>query len=345
MDLLDFLAAADDPAAQAQRAADTLRNKQALQQGLQSANERANQYNILNFVAQNANNPILAKSIGGLSQAAQAQNTPVKLDKGLYVPSTGDYYESPGVAEEKEADRQQRLFGAASAAAARTQAAQSQAEARQYAADQARESRILAASIAAQGRGTNDEMARLRLQMAQDKFAQQKQDAEDKSVTKFSQTLEKAGVPEFEQALQTAENTIKNYKSGTLPGYGRILGSVPGFALSNEGQAVRADLAQAANVLLKSRSGAAVTDQEMKRFLQEVGTGGGMSEETLRRGWANLRKSFDAKKSGILAGVDDATLDAYNSRSPTVSLQRGNAKSPIAASQPSDDDLIKKYLK
>lgn len=149
-DILDLLMNGDPAAAQARQAA-MLRGTQAFGTMASGANDQAHSLDMLNFVAQNANNPTLAKSVGALQASQQAQYTPVKLDKGMYVPATGDYQESPGVADEREQDRQTKRLQAASVMQARQDAANASADARTYAADQAREGRVLAATIAAQG--------------------------------------------------------------------------------------------------------------------------------------------------------------------------------------------------
>lgn len=339
-DILDLLLNGD-PMAQQKRQADALRGKQQFQDMVSGANEQGQSLNLLNFVAQNSNNPILGKSVAALAASQQAQNAPQKLDKGVYIPSTGAYQESPGVAEEKDADREQKRLQAASIMASRDQAAQSAADARRYAADQAREGRVLSATLAQQTRGM---MTAAQIQAAADRKArmdQQAVDNQDKQVTKLSTALEKGGVPEFETALNTAETRLAAHKPGELPGYGRIMGGVPSFALPAEAQMARADMSQAANVLLKARSGAAVTDSEQRRFLQEVATGGGMSEEAMRHGWENIRKTFESKKTGILAGWDDATVNTYNERAAVPLLRRKTDKP--AATNP-DDELINKWL-
>lgn len=152
MDIMDLLMGGGDPMQAQKRQAAMLAGKQDFQQMGQQANDQANSLNLLNFAAQNSNNSPLATAVGGMQKIQQAQYTPTKLDKGVYIPATGEYQESPGAADEKEADRQTRMLAAAGAAQARTDAAQSQADARQYAAEQSSQARILAATIAGQGR-------------------------------------------------------------------------------------------------------------------------------------------------------------------------------------------------
>lgn len=349
MDILDLLTNNDPMAAQRRQAA-LLSGKQQFQQTATSANDQANSLNLLNFVAQNSNNSPLATAVGGLQKSQQAQYTPQKLDKGIYVPATGDYEESPGVADEKQTDREEKRLQTLAAYQARQDSIEARAAAD---ADRTAQRRDAAASrdavlaigreSAAANRSNMNQMRELRLSQQQDQFTA-------KQVQDLSNKLEKAGVPEFESALQTGEANLTKYKTGELPGYGRLLSYIPNMALDNEGQGVRADMAQAANVLLKARSGSAVTDSEQRRFLQEVGSGGGMSEDTMRRGWANIRRTFEAKKSGILAAVPDEALGAYNERAAIPLNRRSTDKKQqpdIAHPGLADDDaaLVNKYLK
>lgn len=149
-DIMDLLLNGD-PAAQAQRAQAAALRGQQFQTALTGANDQAHSLDLLNFAAQNANNPTLAKSVAAIQGSQQEQYTPQKLDKGVMIPGTGDYEESPGVADEKEADRETRRLQAASVEAAREQAASTAAGARIQASQQSSDARVLAATIAAAG--------------------------------------------------------------------------------------------------------------------------------------------------------------------------------------------------
>jgi hypothetical protein len=69
-----------------------------------------------------------------------------------------------------------------------------------------------------------------------------------------------------------------------------------------------------ANLLLKSRSGAAVTDPEYARFLKEAGTGNFSSETDLMSGLAKMKKNLiDINKNiGLKYGKD--VLAEYQNR-------------------------------
>jgi hypothetical protein len=138
--------------------------------------------------------------------------------------------------------------------------------------------------------------------------------ANEKAVAKYSETLQKHGIPEFESALSELEGQIAKYPVGKAPGLGRGSGLVPDWLQGAEGENLRQALAGVKNVLLKSRSGAAVTESELRRFVEELGSGGFRSEETLRKGIERIRTRFETVKGNAVAGVNDEVKSQYEER-------------------------------
>jgi hypothetical protein len=104
---------------------------------------------------------------------------------------------------------------------------------------------------------------------------------EERRLQKFSTDLQKDGIPEAWNSMMNLTETLGQYRGKNIPGIGGVsniplLGSVLG---GKEGRQMRSDLAAVANALLKARSGAAVTDQEERRFLEEVQTGSAISTD------------------------------------------------------------------
>jgi hypothetical protein len=218
------------------------------------------------------------------------------------------------------------------------------------AAGQARQSADAAAGRAVTMRGQNltDDRARdLNATTKTDKEAQRKEVANEKAVTKFSDTLQKEGIPEIEAALAGAEGAVGRYTekgpdgkpvNKPIPGMGRVTGLLPAGVLTEEGNDVRQSIAQIRNIILQARSGAAVTDQELRRMVEELGTGF-QSDDSLRRGLVKLRTRFEKVKQNIAAGVSDEVKQTYEQRGG-VPITRGGA--PAAADI---DALVKKYAK
>jgi len=155
-------------------------------------------------------------------------------------------------------------------------------------------------------------------------------DRVDKKVTAFATQLDKTNVPQFESLLSDIEADIGKFKD--IPGYGGIMGNLPTFLQTEEGRALRQKIATLRNLTLKDRSGAAVTNQELTRLLEELGTGMLKTDADLKRGLSGVRKNLDAVKQNVVAGVDDDTLNEYQQRGG-MPLKRGaqtsSAKQPL----------------
>lgn len=147
----------------------------------------------------------------------------------------------------------------------------------------------------------------------------------DTEVTKLSTMLEKSNAPTFEAILGDIENTVKGLKD--IPGFGQT-GFLPGFMLSDAGKDLRRKIASLRNIELKDRSGAAVTDQELRRFLEELGTGLFQTDRDLVDALKNVRTRFEPVKQNIAAGFGDDVLGEYAARGG-MRLERGaNAAAP-----------------
>lgn len=155
-------------------------------------------------------------------------------------------------------------------------------------------------------------------------------EALDKKVNALSTQLDKTNIPQFESLLSDIEADISRFAKGDIPGYGPVAGNLPQFMLTREGQMLRQKIAQLQNLTLKDRSGAAVTNQELQRLLNEIGTGVFSTDDQLRSGLANVRRNLDAVKRNVVAGVDENTLREYQARGG-LPLVRGEPQKPAAA--------------
>ena len=302
---------------------------------LAEGNRKAHQFDQMAAILQMSNNPGAAAAASSMAKSATAQNKPLSLGaQGFMDPTTGSFVPSSIYEDEQRARREDRKD-------AREEASLN----RQSVLRQTLGARADAQALAEEGRNQRAEDQRLlRLTLGSrvsDKAEEKKQGDLEKAVTKYSTTLDKAGVPEFDSALSIAEGRLAKHKPGELPGYGRFESSVPNWAANSEQQMSRSDMQGAANILLKARSGAAVTDSEMRRFLTEVATGSGMSEEAMRHGWANVRRQFDAKRAGLAASASPEVQGEFISRGG----KDFRVHQPAAPDTSADDALINKYLK
>ena len=304
-----------------------LLRRRANSSALQEAQQRAFSNRDMAVVAQLANNPELANAAKMLHETTVKQHAPVALGQtGFALPSAGEFVESPMFTEEKDAAREAtrenqraRLQASIDAQRARRDADEQARAERAENARQLQQERLAAqAAQAAEGRALRMTLAEMRNAdrdaAKADKAAAKTEKDREAALQKYSASLEKAGVPEFHNALSQAETLLSRYAEGNLPGYGRVMGAIPTALLPTEHQMARTDLQAAANILLKARSGAAVTAPEEVRFLREVATGAGMDEKALRHGWANLRKNFNARRSSIAAGFPDDLHEEFVKR-------------------------------
>ena len=155
----------------------------------------------------------------------------------------------------------------------------------------------------------------------------------DAGAQKLSKQFDNTGVPEILPIMERIDNQLislgLDQGMDTLnpkidvPGFGRLAGSLPDIAISRGGQDLRQDVNSLVNILLKARSGGAVTPQEAGRLAAEIK--GADTDRALLRGLKNLKDTLRVKMQNSIAGVSKQSLDAYKERSGI------NIDSPIFA--------------
>lgn len=174
-------------------------------------------------------------------------------------------------------------------------------------------------------------------QQSQEQMQGQREQSNDFKVqsqaSQFANQLEKTGIPQADQTLNTIEGIMAKYPAGKLPGYGRVEGLLPNAALPQDAQTLRQAVAQLANINLKQRSGAAVTAQEYDRFKTELGNSTFVPEERLRQGITQMRALVEAQKKNAVGGVSDDALASYeaNGGMPLSQLRPGKGSQTKAA--------------
>lgn len=161
---------------------------------------------------------------------------------------------------------------------------------------------------------------------------------------KFDQSLrEKAskdseGASELSDTLDRLEGALKGKD---LPGVGRVIGPLASHGVgSDAGIRMRSDLQRLADVILRARSGAAVTPSEAERLAIESGTSSGATEQQvriatqtaigiMRRAERNLRAKYPgatweqlAAEGGWTPGSKTATGPAAPAQSRTIGGKR-----------------------
>lgn len=200
-------------------------------------------------------------------------------------------------------------------------------------AETARRGQDIGAATARRGQDMTDARTRELVSTTRsDAVSRRESEKLEAGVQKYASTLQKEGIPELETAVAAAEGALGRYKKGEVPGVGRLEGAIPSALLSDEGNDVRQAVATVRNIVLNARSGAAVTDQELRRMVEELGTGLGQSEDALRRGLQKVRDRLESIKANAAAGVTDDVKGLYEERGG-VRIQRGGAK-PAAPKDP-----------
>jgi hypothetical protein len=128
-----------------------------------------------------------------------------------------------------------------------------------------------------------------------------------------------ANITETEAALTRMEQLLAKYPGKTdIPGIdmweqfvgGKIFGSILNFPGGQEALEVMQALGAIKNALLKERSGAAVTESELKRFTVEV-SGAFPNDSAVRRFIAELRIALDKEKAHIAGGFRPEVRNRY----------------------------------
>ncbi len=133
-----------------------------------------------------------------------------------------------------------------------------------------------------------------------------------RGVQKLSASLDRGGSMELKKAMDDVNVELTKYKEegADIPGYGagRLK---PLFMLGEEGKALRTKVQAVTNILLKKRSGGAVTPHEAERLAKEFGATFGLSDKDFMNAWDDLTNRFDAGMANIFAGYSDEVVSAY----------------------------------
>lgn len=139
----------------------------------------------------------------------------------------------------------------------------------------------------------------------------------NESVRKLVNSIDKSGLAESIQAIKKIDSFVDIDGDSDIPGVGGFsnLGKGPlETFLSDEGKKVRQSIAGFRNIILKARSGGAVTPAEADRMLEELGEGVFRTDAQLRQGLKNARDVFQAKLGLLESSVDQDVLAEYSSR-------------------------------
>jgi hypothetical protein len=127
--------------------------------------------------------------------------------------------------------------------------------------------------------------------------------------TQLSRSL--GDLPELERMIQTVDEKLEPHAGKDIPGMGGVFNALPGMTadarqMQNARQGVM-------NVLLKARSGAAVTPQEFERFQKEFGSNVFSTDGDFLAAWQDLKSAIAARAQNVYAGFDPEVVENYES--------------------------------
>jgi len=127
---------------------------------------------------------------------------------------------------------------------------------------------------------------------------------------KITKTFKDRALDKSDRALRQIETYIASLAEkggiGNLPGVGAAGGRMPGIFTSAEGKKLRSLIAGFSNLRLKERSGAAVTESELNRFMEELAGGpAATNEAVLLSALGDARAALEKEKLDVLAGFGD----------------------------------------
>lgn len=132
----------------------------------------------------------------------------------------------------------------------------------------------------------------------------------EKQLTKYSDTLEKTGIP---SAISVASNVLSLLpeRGKDIPGYGVFDSLRPDILSGDKGRELRQAIFQLFNIELKDRSGAAVVDSELNRLKREYGQGRMGTEESLRTGLRQYLNRLQEVARNVEAGYPANVKNSY----------------------------------
>lgn len=129
-----------------------------------------------------------------------------------------------------------------------------------------------------------------------------------KQVQQLGRDFEKAGLNSTIPVVQQAAKITPEI-AGFITGFKSM---TPDLAVSPEIRTARQDVQKLFNIVLKDRSGAAVTNQELERLKTEFGKGVFKTPVQLMDAIAKAKNIVEKHYQGIAASYGQNALDAYN---------------------------------
>ncbi len=134
----------------------------------------------------------------------------------------------------------------------------------------------------------------------------------DRDVQKLSANITKAQLPDLQAGIAQIDDELRPYLEANegLPGVGG-LSNIGEWAFSEGGRAMKARVAKIRNMILKARSGGAVTPSEAQRLLTEFSLGVMNTDEDFLRSWTDFKEQVARGEQNIYGGFTDEVKAQY----------------------------------
>jgi len=163
----------------------------------------------------------------------------------------------------------------------------------------------------------------------------------------FAQGIVKTGAlrtyGRLQNAMASFEKAGVNVPKKILAQYGGDLGQALLDGVDPQFSAFKQDMQSLSNTLLKEMSGAAVTGQEYKRFLQELGSGAIRSPDRIKYWMENLNRSVGDDLITLASGMSDKAVASFLDRvgdgvrlPPLLKQRAERGRQKLAAAQGAD---------
>ncbi len=153
------------------------------------------------------------------------------------------------------------------------------------------------------------------------KTLQKKADKVRARTQKYSDKIGKGGLGELVESVITLDSLVGT--EGDVPGVGQT-GFLPNWTMSEKGKTIRQEAQGLANIILKARSGGAITPSEQGRYYKELGLtaegtiSAGFTDADFRRGVAKVKRDLAANIKNLAAGAGEEAINLYKEQGGTV---------------------------
>ena len=138
------------------------------------------------------------------------------------------------------------------------------------------------------------------------------------SMQDLSKEMLKFNLPQMETEINKMESLIKEF-GGNLPG----INILEEYDPRSDAKRVQSQYARLRNIVLKERSGAAVTNPEFERLREEIRGATFVTDADVIRWTQGLREALESNKEAVFSGFTQDVRDLYTKGGGTKPMSEG----------------------